>query len=197
MARSYGGPIRHDRLFYYAGFEQDFLLAPYYLQFEPQAPGTTVPATLSNLQGQIIERDSPGAVFARIDTLLNEANTLNVLVACEPRSRFRILEVVRRAASHTLDNSDSLSGQSVWTKASLTTVVNSRSFNQALVSWSDDHRNMTPNSTAPEQYINGFGILGGDALGPHIYTSNQLQLGDTLSISRGGASLDVGGQLRL
>ena len=41
---------------------------------------------------------------------------------------------------------------------------------------------MTPNSTAPEQLINGFGMLGGDALGPHIYTSDQLQLGDTLSI---------------
>jgi hypothetical protein len=188
---SYGGPIRHDRIFYYAGFEQDFLLAPYYLQFEPQAPGTIVPASLTNLQGQITEKHSPGAVFARIDSLLNEANTLNVLVAANRVSGSNIGGGSTRSIT-TLDNADSLSGQSVWSKASLTTVVNSHSFNQGVVSWAGDHRNMTPNSTAPEQSINGFGILGGDALGPHIYTSNQLQLIDTLSISRGGALLDLG-----
>ncbi len=188
---SYGGPIRHDRVFYYAGFEQDFLLAPYYLQFEPQAPGTIVPASLTNLQGQITEKHSPGAVFARIDSLLNEANTLNVLVAAN-RVRGSNIGPGSTRSITTLDNADALSGQSLWSKASLTTVVNSHSFNQGVVSWSGDHRNMTPNSTAPEQSINGFGILGGDALGPHIYTSNQLQLIDTLSISRGGASLDLG-----
>jgi hypothetical protein len=188
---SYGGPIRHDKLFYYAGFEQDFLLAPYYLQFEPQAPGTTIPPSLTNLQGQIIERDSPGAIFARTDALLNEANTLNALVTLN-RVRGSDIGNGSTRSINTLDNSDSLSGQSVWTKASLTTVVNSHSFNQVLVSWSGDHRNMTPNSTAPEQEVNGFGILGGDALGPRIYTSNQLQLGDTISISRGGALLDIG-----
>jgi hypothetical protein len=188
---SYGGPIRHDRVFYYAGFEQDFLLAPYYLQFEPQAPGTIVPASLTNLQGQITEKHSPGAVFVRIDSLLNEANTLNVLVAANRVSGSNIGGGSTRSIT-TLDNADSLSGQSVWSKASLTTVVNSHSFNQGVVSWAGDHRNLTPNSTAPEQSISGFGILGGDALGPHIYTSNQLQLIDTLSISRGGALLDVG-----
>ena len=188
---SYGGPIRRDRLFYYAGFEQDFLFAPYYAQFAPQAPGTTVPADLSNLQGQITEKASPGAVFGRIDSLLNEANTLNVLVAA---NRIRSSDIGNGSTRSltTLDHADSLSGQSAWSKASLTTVVNSRSFNQALVSWSGDHRNMTPNSTAPEQNINGFGTLGGDGLGPHIYTSNQIQLSDTLSISRGSASFDFG-----
>jgi len=188
---SYGGPIRHDRVFYYAGFEQDFLLAPYYLQFEPQASGTIVPASLTSLQGQITEKHSPGAVFARIDSLLNEENTLNVLVAANRVRGSNIGSGSTRSIT-TLNNADSLSGQSLWSKASLTTVVNSHSFNQGVVSWSGDHRNMTPNSTAPEQSINGFGILGGDALGPHIYTSNQLQLIDMLSISRGGALLDLG-----
>jgi hypothetical protein len=188
---SYGGPIRHDRLFYYAGFEQDFLYAPYYAQFAPQAPGTTVPASLANLQGEIIEKDSPGAVFGRIDALLNEANTLNVLVTAN-RVRGSDIGNGSTRSLTTLDNAESLSGQSIWSKASLTTVVSSRSFNQALVSWSGDHRNATPNSKAPEQNINGFGTLGGNGLGPHIYTSNQLQLSDTLSITRGGASVDVG-----
>ena len=188
---SYGGPIRHDRLFYYAGFEQDFLRAPYYAEFAPQATGTTVPTSLSNLQGEIIEKDSPGAVFGRIDALLNESNTLNVLVAANRVRGSDIGDGSTRSLT-TLDHANSLSGQSLWSKASLTTVMNSHSFNQALVSWSGDHRNTTPNSTAPEQNINGFGTLGGNGLGLHLYTSNQLQLMDTLSITRGGASLDVG-----
>jgi hypothetical protein len=200
---SQGGVIRANRLFYYAGFEQDFLLAPSYMQFEPQASGVAVPLALGDLQGTIIRKHTPGAVSARLDALLNQANTLSVLVAAD---RVRGTEVgggddvaggPNQAGSTrsiaTADNADSLSGQSVWSMASLTTVVTSRSVNQAVVSWSEDHRNMTPDSTAPEQVINGFGILGGDGLGPHLYTSEQLQLRDTLSISRGGASLDLGG----
>ena len=57
----------------------------------------------------------------------------------------------------SFDHTDSLSGQSLWSKASLATVVNGRSLNQLVVSYSGDHRNITPNSTAPEQVINGFG----------------------------------------
>ena len=51
------GPIRKNLLFYSAGFEQDFIHAPYYATFAPQA--TAVPASLQNQQGQIVEAQSP------------------------------------------------------------------------------------------------------------------------------------------
>ncbi len=187
-----GGPIRHDRVFFYAGFEQNYLRTPYYLQFEPQAPGTVVPANLAGLQGAIPGSDSPTALFLRTDARVNEANSLNFLIA---GNRVRSSDVGDGSTRSidALTHASSLSGQSVWTKGALTTLLNSRSLSQLLVSWSADHRNVTPNSTLPEQVINGFGVLGGDSLGPHLYTSEQLQLAETVSISRGQASLDAGG----
>jgi hypothetical protein len=187
---SIGGPIKHDRIFYYTGFEQDFLLAPFFVQFEPQ--GIVVPASLTGLQGQAIQKNTPTALFTRGDAILNKMNTLNLLVGFNRVSGTDVGDGSSRSI-RTSDNTDSLSGYSVWSKVGLATVVNSRGLNQGLLSWSSDHRNWTPNSTAPEVSINGFGVLGGDALGPHIDTSEQLRLGDTLSVSRGVAEIDLGG----
>ena len=187
-----GGPIRKDRIFFYAGFEQDFLRAPYYVQFEPQAAGTTIPPALAGLQGEVAQHNRPTALFARFDSRVSEANTLNVVIAGNRVSAVNLGDGSTRsveAATHA----SSLSGQSIWSKVGLTTLVNQRSVNQSAVSWSVDHRNIAPNSTAPEVVINGFGTLGGDGLGPHLYTSHQTQLIDTLTITRGGASLDLGG----
>lgn len=187
-----GGPIRKDRVFFYAGFEQDFLRAPYYLQFEPQAAGTTIPTALANQQGEIAQHSRPTALFARFDSRINEANTLNVLIAGNRVSAVNLGDGSTRSVE-TATHASSLSGQSIWSKVGLTTLVNQRSVNQSAVSWSVDHRNIAPNSTAPEIVINGFGTLGGDGLGPHLYTSHQTQFLDTLTITRGGASLDLGG----
>jgi len=187
-----GGAIRKDRVFFYAGFEQDFLRAPYYLQFEPQAAGVTIPTALAGLQGEIAQHSRPTALFGRGDVRINEANTLNVLIAGNRVSAANLGDGSTRGIA-TAAHASSLSGQSVWSKVGLTTLVNQRSVNQSAVSWSVDHRNIAPNSTAPEIVINGFGTMGGDGLGPHLYTSHQLQLLDTLTITRGGASLDLGG----
>jgi Carboxypeptidase regulatory-like domain/TonB dependent receptor len=189
---SYGGAIRHDKLFWYAGFEQDFLYAPTYLQLEPQASAIAVPTNFTALQGQILQKNSPGAISVRLDELANEKNTLNLLVVVNRIRGSNIGDGSTRSVA-SIDHTDSLSGQSLLTHASLATVVSGRSLNQLTVAYSGDHRNTTPNSTAPEQVINGFATFGGDSLGPHLYTSDQLQLADTFSITRGGASLDLGG----
>jgi len=189
---SYGGPIKPNHSFFYAGIEQDFLHAPYYAQFEPQAAGIAIPSTLASLQGQIVEKNSPTAGLARIDILLNPANTLNVELSANRIRASGVGDGLTRSLA-TADYASSLSGQSFWSRAGLTTILNRRSINQLLAAWSSDHRNLTPNSTAPEFFINGFGILGGNALGQHLYSSRQLQLVDTVSIERGSSSYDFGG----
>jgi hypothetical protein len=189
---SFGGPLRKGRSFFYTGFEQDFLHAPYFAQFEPQAPGAFIPAPISQLQGQIIERNTPLAYSARVDQILNGANTLNLELAL---NRIRIANLgdgLTRSIA-TQSNSSLLSGQSLWSKVGLTTILNARSVNQATISWTSDHRNETPNSVAPESFINGFGTLGGNALGSHLFTEQQLQLADAVSISRGTSLLQLGG----
>ncbi len=189
---SFGGPIQRNRSFFYAGVEQDFLHAPYFAQFEPQAADATAPSALAALQGQIVEKNSPTAGFVRADLLLNAANTLNLEFSANRVRASNLGDGLTRSIG-TADYASSLGGQSLWSRAGLTTVLNSRSINQLLAVWSSDHRDLTPNSTAPEFFINGFGILGGNGLGSHLYSSRQLQLVDTVSIERGKSSYDFGG----
>jgi hypothetical protein len=189
---SIGGPIHYTHAFFYTGIEQDFLHAPYWSQFQAQASGIAVPGSLSGQQGQIVEKNTPTAFLGRIDEVLNSTNTLNLQLALNRVRSSDVGDGSTRSIG-TIDNASSLSGQSIWSKAAWTHVIGSRSVNEALVSWSQDHRNLTPNSIAPELNINGFGILGGDSLGQHLYTSEHLQLNDNVSISRGSTLFTLGG----
>jgi hypothetical protein len=191
---SYGGPIRRDHTFYFLSFEQDFIHAPYYVQFAPQLPGTSIPSSLAKQQGEVIERQSPTAGFGRIDWILNPANTLSAELGLNRIRTDNAGDGLTRSLANS-GHAASLSGQSLTTRIALTTVLNSRTLNQALVAWSSDHRNRTPNSSAPEFSINGFGAIGGDSTGLHLYTSQQTQLADDVTLSRGRDEFTFGGRL--
>jgi hypothetical protein len=191
---SEGGPIRKNKLFFYAGVEQDILNAPTFTQFAPQAVGVAVPATLAALQGQIDEHDTPLALSGRIDALLNDNNTLN-LEAAGTRERASDFGDGSARTLNAQSLSGNTSGQDLFGRAGLTTVLNARSINQAVVAWVSEHQGLTPNSTAPEFFINGFGALGGSGLGVHLYTAQQLLLSDGVSVSRGKTLLELGGTL--
>jgi hypothetical protein len=193
---SFGGPVRKHGSFFYAGFEQDFLHLPTYFAYAPQAPSTTIVALPFKGPGpsEIDERDTPIAVSGRYDQVLSPRNLLNLEFIAD---RIRVRNQ-GDGLSRTLANpafASSVSGQSFFTRAGLTAVLSPRLVNQAVVSWSSDHRGQTPNSTAPELYINGFGVLGGDALGPHLYTSQAWQLLDSVSLARGKSLFSLGGNL--
>jgi hypothetical protein len=193
----YGSPIRKDKLFYFASVEQDFVHAPYYIQFAPQIPGTTVPASLTTQQGQLRESQSPTAVFLRLDDNLSPRNTLNAELGYDRESRSNMQDNAAglTRSLDTLGLAGRFTGQSITSRLGLSTVLNTHSFSAFVVAWSSDHRNRTPNSFGPEQFINGFGALGGDAGGRHIYTSKQLQLSEDLTFTRGRNELAAGGRL--
>jgi hypothetical protein len=193
---SYGGPIRKDHTFFYFGIEQDFVHSPFYAEFAPQASTATISSSLIAQQGQIVQKDTPTAVFGRFDAILNPTNTLNVQLAANRVRSTNVGDGLTRTLS-TSAHASSLSGQSFSSRVGLTSVVNARAVNQAFVAWSEDHRNRTPNSTAPELSINGFGTLGGDSAGRHLYTSQQVQLVDDLSLTRGRSLFAVGGNFAL
>src|SRR5262249_29504830 len=152
--------------------EQDFLNIPFWTQFEPQPPGTTIPPPLASLQQQIVGKSNPTALFARADFLLNAANTLNLLFNFN-----RVHAQDQNDAGSTrsiapFDHATTLTGESYWLRGNLTTLFGSNRVNQFLAQWAQDQRHRIPNSSAPELVINGFGVLGGNAIANERYTSN-------------------------
>jgi hypothetical protein len=190
---SVGGPIKKDRAFYYLGFEQDFLNVPYWTQFAPQAPGVTLPAQFAGLQHQTVERSRPTALFGRIDLMLGRASTLNLQINYNRVSATNLNLDNSTRTLRSPDNTADLSGHSLWARANLTSVLRTSLVNQALIQWGRDRRDLDPVSTAPEVFINGFGVLGGNSTAPHHYTSNDAQFSDDLALTRGGSTLRVGG----
>jgi hypothetical protein len=193
----YGSPLRKNRTFYFVSAEQDFVHAPYYVEFAPQAPGSAaLPTAISAQQGELVERQSPTASFVRLDETLSAHNTLNAELGynrvhsanAQPNDAGFTRTV--RAASLA----GSFGGQSLTSRLGLGSVLNSHAFNSAAVAWSSDHRSRTPNSFAPEQFVNGFGALGGDADGVHRFTSRQLQLIDDVTLTQGATGLNFGGR---
>ena len=189
---SMGGPIRKNRAFFYAGFEQDYLNIPYWTEFEPQAPGVVVPASLLAMQQQVVGNSDPTAVFARTDLLLNQNNTLNIQFDYN-RIRATDVDTGSTRSIAPIDNSALLAGASYWVRGNLTTVLNPQTVNQISAQWAQDQRTMTPNSTTPEYVINGFGILGGNSLANWAYKSNVSRFSDDLALVKGRATLHVGG----
>ncbi len=195
---SEGGALKKNRLFFYTGLEQNILEAPRFAQFAPQAVGVRVPAALSALQGQIVSRQTPLALSGRLDEVLNDKNTLNVELAGSRARSTKIEDLDGGASARVLDvvsTAANESGQSLFGKIGLTTVLSPRTLNRALVAWTSDHRGITPMSTQPESFINGFGILGGSALGAHRFTARDTQVSDDVSLSRGRSLLNFGGGL--
>jgi len=193
---SEGGAIRKNRSFFYAGLEQGFVHAPQVTAFAPQAAGVVAPAALAGLQGEIAELETPLSLSGRVDTVLSANETLNVELAGE-RVRVTNASDGQSRTLATAANAENVSGQSLWARVGLTSVLGPRTVNQALLAWSQDHRGATPVSTAPEMFVNGFGVLGGNALGPHLYTSQQWQVADDVALSRGSRLLTFGGALHV
>ena len=91
-----------------------------------------------------------------------------------------------------IDNSAALTGDSYWVRGNLTTVVGSNKVNQFLAQWAQDQRSLLPNSTGPEFVINGFGVLGGNAIANESYTSNINRYSDDFSTTHGDVILHMG-----
>ena len=188
---SIGGPIKKNKAFFYLGAEQDYLNVPYWTQFEPLPPGNVIPPALVGLQGQIVGHSDPTSLFARTDFLLNKANTLNLEFNFNRVNATNLDEGSTRSIA-PIDNAAALAGDSYWVRGNLTTVFSSSRVNQFLAQWAQDQRTLTPNSDTPELVINGFGILGGNALANESYTSDINRYNDDLAITHGGIVVHIG-----
>jgi hypothetical protein len=189
---SIGGAIKKDRAFFYFAGEQDFLKVPFWTEFAPQAAGVVVPPALAALQGQIVGHSNPTAVFGRSDFILNATNTLNAQLNYNHISSTDLNDGSTRTLATAANQSD-LDGNSVWARLALTSTLSATVVNHALATWSTDQRHYSPTDTAPEAFVNGFGILRGNSFAPHQLTSNNLQFSNDLSVVHHNSTLSIGG----
>jgi hypothetical protein len=187
-----GGPIRKDKAFFYFGIEQDFLHAPYWTQFAQQASGVVVPTTLQALQQQIVGKSRPTALFERSDFVLGPRNTLNLQLNYNHVHSTNAGDGLTRTL-RALENQASLGGDSLWARASLTSVLSAAQVNHLLMDWGTDRRNYEPNSTSPELFINGFGVLRGTTFGQGRFNSSRFAISNDSSLSMRNTVVSFGG----
>ena len=190
---SVGGPLAHDRAFFFIGVEQNFLRIPFLVQFLRPPSGTAVPANLQALAGEQGTTNNPTAVFGRVDWNLSKSNSLNLQYTYsrlhgENFNFDNNTTVVSAAASNNYDRTSSSNGF----KAALVSIINPNVVNEVRVQVASDNRFESPNSMTPQISISDFGTLGGDTARPRLFDTTRFQLTDNLTQNAGSHHLRFG-----
>src|SRR6266850_2154306 len=186
-----GGPVKHNRAFFFVATEQSLLQVPYVVQFDAQAPGVTVPAALLAQQGEQMATNNPTAVFGRADVVLGATGLLNVQGTYThlrgQNFNFDSLQLNQAVTTNFTRWSESKS-----VKTGLTSMFGPGLLNEIRGQMATDPRDETPNSRLAGIVITGFGILGGDSGRPRAFDSTRYELSDSLTATKGAHRLRVG-----
>ena len=188
---SSGGPLKHDRAFFFGAAEQSLLHVPYVVQFDAQAPGVTVPAALLAQQGEKLATNNPTAAFGRADVVLGLTGLLNVQGTYThlrgQNFNFDSLQLNQAVTTNFTRWSESKS-----TKAGLTSVFGPGLLNELRGQIATDPRDEIPNSKTAGIVITGFGNLGGDSGRPRAFESTRYQMSDSLTATTGAHRIRAG-----
>jgi len=190
---SVGGPIKHDRAFFFFGGEQNFLRIPFLVRFLPPPSGTAVPANLAALQGEQRTGNDPRALFGRVDVNVSRNNTLNLQYTYSrlhgQNFNFDNNTTITSAAAE--NNYERISSSNGF-KAALVSIVNANVVNEARGQIATDNRLESPNTNGPQITISDFATLGGDTARPRQFNTRRLEFADNVTVNSGVHHLRFG-----
>lgn len=188
---SLGGPIRRDKLFFFAALEKNMVNIPYTVKFDQPSGGVTVPADILSQQGQFDQKNNPLVAFGRLDYVLSQKNTLNFqyTYAAQYGLDFGGVSGQTNAAS---TNNTILDRASQGVKGGLTTAFSSNWLNELRAQWVYDNRTQKPNSDFAQVDILDLGTIGGSSNGTYIYDATRYQVLDNVSWMHGIHSVRFG-----
>jgi hypothetical protein len=183
---SVGGPLSHDRAFFFIGVEQNFLRIPFLVKFLPPPSGIAAPANLAALQGEQGTTNNPTALFGRVDWNVSKANSLNLQynysrLHGENFNFDNNTTIVSNAAENNYERISSSNGF----KAALVSIASANVVNEARFQVATDNRLESPNSNSPQTTISDFGTLGGDTARPRLFETTRFQFTDNLTWNSG------------
>jgi hypothetical protein len=197
-----GGPILHDKLFFFAGVEKTNFQVPFFVRLNANCPtagyydptglsplcakGVTgtgplpLPAFITSQEINSYGVNNPLASSARLDWQIDSSNT----VLLQYMSTF--LSGLAFGASGVQDatasSNTTYAQQSQAVVLGLTTALASNRTNDLRTQWVYDNRQQLPNSPGTAEVdIGDLGTVGGTANGPYLYRAIREELIDNYS----------------
>ncbi len=175
-----GGPIRRDRVFFFAAFEKNLIDIPYTVKFDAPTGNVAIPQDILSQQGNYIQKNNPLVGFGRLDFVLSPMNTLNVQYTYSAQYGLNFGGASGQTNKASTNNTI-LDRASQSVKAAFTTVLSPNLLNEVRGQYVYDNRTQQPNSILAEISINDFGTLGGNKDGTFIYNATRFQVLDNLT----------------
>ncbi len=217
-----GGPIKRDRIFFFAGVEKNLLQTPFTVYFatptgycDPSVTSSAsrislqVPCTPANIAGGLKPLPSaittqevssygvnnPIASFGRVDYHVTDRNTLTFTYTSTFLSGLAFGATAQQSTA--ISDNTNLARQSQGGIVGLTTVIGSNKTNDLRFQYAYDNRQQVPVSSGAEIDIGDLGTIGGAAGGTYIYRAIREEALDNFTWLLGRHTLNFGFDINL
>ncbi len=187
-----GGPIKKDKLFFFAALEKNLVTIPYTVKFNTPTGNVPIPADIASQQGTFAGKNNPLVAFGRLDYQLTPKHTVNFQYTYAAQYGLTFNGPTGQTNAAVTNNTE-LDRSSQGVKGSLTSVLSANLINEVRAQWAYDNRLFTPKSLLPEiDFSDNWAVLGGGKAGFEIYNVKKTQILDNMTWTHGIHSVKFG-----